>query len=181
MTIAEFDRLVDDAPDPRLLELVDGAIVMQSNPTRRHGQIASNLGAPIKLAMDVSDCRTYLGDIRIQRDDNSKARDKPRPDVVVHCGPVNEDTYVTDPVLVVEVLSPSTMDVDRGPKLRFYKSLPTLMHIVIVYQDQVRLEHYERVDGAWEHRVLTRSADMLRLASLDFEIGLDRVYFGVTL
>jgi Uma2 family endonuclease len=57
--------------------------------------------------------------VRVQADDNSKAFNKFKPDVVVRCGPPGTAAYITDPVVVVEVLSPSTMDNDRGPKLRF--------------------------------------------------------------
>ncbi|MDQ2805094.1 MAG: Uma2 family endonuclease [Pseudomonadota bacterium] len=49
---------------------------------------------------------------------------------------------------LVVVLSPSTIDTDRGEKLRFYKALPTLRHIALVYQDQMHVEHYRRTDRA---------------------------------
>ena len=71
--------------------------------------------------------------------------DKTRPDIVVRCGPADSTrTFITDPLIVVEVLSPSAIDVDRGAKLDFYKAIPTMMHIALVYQDQMRVEHYRR-------------------------------------
>src|SRR5271168_2847116 len=134
--IAEFDAISEKATEARDYELIDGEIVMMTNPTETHEQIASNVGAPLKLAMDKRGCRTYQGGMRVQADDDPKGYNKFKPDVVVRCGPPGAGVYITDPVVIVEVLSPSTMDNDRGPKLKFYKSLPTLQHIVLIYSDQ---------------------------------------------
>src|SRR5450432_2041225 len=125
MTIAEFDDFVARLADDREFELIDGALAMMVNPTETHEQIASNIGAPLKLAMDRRGCRTYQGGMRVQMDVDSSARDKYRPDVLVRCGASENKTYVTDPIVIVEVLSPSTIDNDRGRKLRFYKDMPT--------------------------------------------------------
>lgn len=137
VTIAEFDAFLEAQQDDSLWELVAGRIVAMTNPTETHEQIAANIGAPLKLAMDTKGCRAFQGGIRVQRSDRSDGLDKPRPDVVVRCGPFHGRTYITDPLVVVEVLSPSAIDTDRGEKLRFYKRLPTLQHIALVYQDQM--------------------------------------------
>lgn len=179
MTVAEYDEFVEVQKDDREWELVDGILVMMSNPTEDHEQIAGNIGAPLKLAMDAAGCRSYQGGMRVQRSDDSRDRDKTRPDIVVRCGPRQNQTYVIDPLAVVEVLSPSTMDDDRGRKLWFYKSLPTLRDIVLVYQDQMRVEHYRRTERGWDLTVLTRPEDRLAIDAVDFEIDLDRIYFDV--
>jgi Uma2 family endonuclease len=103
-----------------------------------------------------------------------------RPDVVVRCGRVGTRNFITDALVVVEVLSP-TMDVDRGEKLRFYKALPTLRHIALVYQDQMRVEHYRKTDLGWELETLTHVEDVLLLDALAFTISLETIYFGVEL
>jgi len=117
--------------------------------------------------------------MRVQRSSDSRGKDKTKPDIVVRCGPRQNQTYLTDPLVVVEVLSPSTMDYDRGGKLKFYKSLPTLRHIALIYQDQMRVEHYERTDEGWRLDVLTAPEDVLRFDAVAFEIDLDRTYFDV--
>lgn len=86
MTIEAFDAFVEAQADTAMFELVDGALVMMSNPTETHEQIASNIGAPLKLAMDVRGCRCYQGGMRVQRSDDTRETDKARPDVVVRCG-----------------------------------------------------------------------------------------------
>lgn len=179
MTIAEFDRFVTSQHGDGVWELVDGDLVLMSNPTEDHEQIAGNVGAPLKLAMDAAGCRSYQGGLRVQRSDDGVGTDKPRPDIVVRCGPRQNQTDVTDPLVVIEVLSPSTMDCDRGPKLDLYQSFPTMRHIALVYQDQMRVEHYRRGDGGWEIEVLTSAEHKVRFDAVGFEIDLDRIYFDV--
>jgi Uma2 family endonuclease len=181
VTIGAFDTFVAAQADTTLFELVEGVIVMMTNPTEVHEQIAGNIGAPLKLAMDARGCRTYQGGIRVQRSDDPNDTDKTRPDVVVRCGALGTKTYITDPLVVVEVLSPSTIDVDRGPKLDFYKSLPTIRHIAFIYQDQMRVEHYRRGEQGFELEVLTQSGDVARFEAVEFHIDLARIYFDVTI
>jgi Uma2 family endonuclease len=179
MTIAEFDAFTAGIADGREYELVDGKLVMMANPTETHEQIASNIAAPLKLAMDKRGCRTYQGGMRVQADDDSKAHDKYRPDVLVRCGPSENKTYVTDPIVIVEVLSPSTMDNDRGRKLLFYKGMPTVQHIVLAYSDQMRIEHYAQKPDGWQLEVLTAPEDRLTLEAVGFEMDLDQVYYDL--
>ena len=82
---------------------------------------------------------------------------------------------------MVEVLSPSKMDVDRWPKLDFYKSLASLRHIAFVYQDQLRVEHYRRVGDRWEIDVLTHASDTLHFESVEFQMPVVQAYFDVEL
>ena len=83
-------------------------------------------------------------------------------------------------MVVVEVLSPSTIDVDRGPKLDFYKSLPTLRHIAFVYQDQMRVEHYRRGEQGFELEVLTQPGQALVFEAIECRMDVARIYFDVT-
>jgi Uma2 family endonuclease len=179
MTIAEFDDFVAELADDLEYELIDGELAMMVNPTQTHEQIASNIGAPLKLAMDRRGCRTYQGGMRVQLDDNSSARDKYRPDVLVRCGPRENTTYVTDPIVIVEVLSPSTIDNDRGRKLRFYKSMTTARHIVLAYSDQMRIEHYVKAADEWQLNVLTAPQEALALDAVEFRIELRQIYFDL--
>jgi Uma2 family endonuclease len=98
----------------------------------------------------------------------------------VRCGAIGTKTYITDPLVVIEVLSPSTISTGSDPTgltpgsnagcgmgsdpqgltpatLDFYKSLPTLRHIALIYQDQMRVEHYRRGEQGFELEVLKRA------------------------
>lgn len=76
------------------------------------------------------------------------------------------------------MLSPSTIDTDRGPKLAFHKSLPTVRHIVLVYQDQKRVEHYRRTETGFDLEVLTEAGQTLELDAVAFGIAVGTIYFG---
>jgi Uma2 family endonuclease len=179
MTIAEFDTYVESIPNGKDFELIDGTPLLMGNPTEVHEQIAMNIAGALKPRMDTRGCRTYAGNMRVQASSDATGKDKFKPDVTVRCGPVSTNTYVLDPVVIVEVLSPSTMDRDRGIKLAFHKELPTVQHIVLAYSDQVRVEHYVRTDGGWECTVLPHLASVLELDAVEFSMGLDGVYRDV--
>ncbi len=185
VTIAEFDAYLDrQGEDARLFELIDGAIVMMTGPTLRHERIVVRIGGRLSLAMEKRGCESFQGGTHVQRDAESNALDKPKPDIVVRCGPGDQATdrrnYITDPLVVIEVLSPSTMDYDRGPKLNFYKSLETIQHIVFVYQEEMRLEHYKPAADGWDIEVLTKPDDVLSLTTIAFKISAAEAYSGVT-
>lgn len=181
VTIAEFDAFLERQLDQRPWELVAGRIVGMTNPNTVHEQIVSNIGLRLKQAADERGCQAFFGGMRVQRSDNQGAIDKPRPDLLVRCGTLTRQNFVSDPLVIVEVLSPSTMDLDRGDKLRFYKRLPTLVHIGLVYQDQMRIEHYRRIDEGWAMEALTGASHALALEAIGCAIQLDEAYSGVVL
>jgi Uma2 family endonuclease len=126
-------------------------------------------------------CRLTMGDVRVQVSDDVRGIYAPLPDVMVWCGPMEPArNFVTTPLIVVEVLSPSSMDNDRGAKLRLYKTgFQTLRQIVLVYQDQMRVETYERVDTGWDLLTLSRPEQTLMFSALVFGMTLADVHGGV--
>jgi Uma2 family endonuclease len=181
VTIAKFDAFLETQRDDSLWELVAGRIVAMTNPTIAHAMIVRSIATPLSVAIRAP-CRVFQGDVRVQRSENARGIYKPRPDVMVQCGPVDQQrNYVTDPLVIIEVLSPGTIDDDRGDKLRFYKGVPTLRHIALIYQDQMRVEHYRRDETGWDMRTLTTPDDALVFEAVAFAIGLKLIYEGVTL
>jgi Uma2 family endonuclease len=186
VTIEAFDAFLDTVEDPRVYELIEFDIIMMDNPTDIHEEIFANIATSLKAAMQKRDCSVFMGGIRVQRDEDAKTGDKPKPDIVVRCGPLTGKRYVTDPIVVVEVLSPATMDYDRGQKLQFYKSLPSLQHVVLVYQNERRIEHHERIgvsrlnedgeDESWRMTALTEAAARLDLTAVAFSIDVAEIY-----
>ena len=84
------------------------------------------------------------------------------PDVSMVCGPIEGDPAdasgetITNPTLIVEVLSPSTEQVDRGDKWQHYQRIPSLQEYVLVSQSQPRIEWYRRLaSGGWEYHEAT--------------------------
>ena len=105
VTIESFDAFVETkGDDARLSELVDGVIVMMSNPTEIHEEIVGNIASPLKQATTKRNCRTFIGGMRVKMSEKTSGIDKTKLDIVVRCGsPASTKTYVTDPLVVVEV------------------------------------------------------------------------------
>jgi Uma2 family endonuclease len=181
VTIAAFDAFTEAQPDNTRWDLVDGQIVAMTNPSEDHGQIAMNLAVRLRTAADQSGCRVNVNGLRVQASEDQTATTATIPDIVVRCGPRVDRHWITDPVIVVEVLSPSTEHFDRGPKLAFYKTLPSLQDIVIVYQDELRIEHYVRAGDIWARKPLTALSSQLDLVGLLLSIRLSDIYAGTGL
>lgn len=182
VTIAEFDAFVDAQPDDTKWELIDGRIVAMTNPTGRHGQIALNLALALRPAADRAGCQINVGAMRVQGSPDGSGVDKTIPDLTVACTDwTPAATFVTQPAIVVEELSPSTRDYDRGAKLAFYKSLPSLRDIVLVYQDEIRVEHFARTADEWTMIPLTAPGGTLQLTGLPAGVPLAEIFAGTDL
>jgi Uma2 family endonuclease len=105
------------------------------------------------------------------------------PDVAAVCGGSSfEDEHVdtlTNPAVIIEVLSPSTEAYDRGEKFAHYRRLASLQEYVLVAQDKVRIEHFARRNDDSGQWVLTEFSDpngTLRLASIGCDLALRGIY-----
>lgn len=188
ITIAEFNAFLDEqrADDGCRYELVDGEIALMTNPTVRHEDIVANIADRLGPKMRARGCQTYRGGTYVQVNDDVGAIQKPRPDLMVRCGETRADpakTYITDPSVLIEVLSPSTERVDLTGKLPLYLLLPTARHGVMVAQDERRIEHWHRPDAQteWVRQLLPRDGEVLTLTAVDFETTLDEVYADIPL
>jgi Uma2 family endonuclease len=162
-------------------EYRDGEIVHIAGGTTNHNEIALNFCSNFKLTMRGKNYKIYIADVKlwIQR-----YRIYTYPDVMVIQGePIyegNSTTKVTNPLMIVEVLSNSTENHDRTNKFRFYRSIPTLKEYIIINQYEYLVEQFNKNDdGQW---VLTEyeSVDaVLSIKSIDFEINFSDIYEGV--
>jgi Uma2 family endonuclease len=175
-----FLALLDARGGEARLELIEGEVVATPDSTEDHEQIAAYVFGSLKPAMDARGCRSFAGGMLVRKPDRDDIATA--PDVVVRCrSPLGSQRFIEDPVIVVEVLSPSTMDEDRGPKLMFYKSLPTLRHVALVYQDEWRIETWDRAGDVWSYRALTAAGDALSLTWVDHAVPLRVAYAGTGL
>lgn len=93
--------------------------------------------------------------------------------------PGRTDTII-NPLVVIEVLSKSIENYDRGQKFDFYRSIPTLQHYLLIEQERVHIEYYHKLaDGRWVLTVLKDLEATLTLASLELEIPLRLIYAKV--
>lgn len=175
MRVAEFIAFAAPKPDEERWELIAGEPMLMAPPAERHQAIVLNLARALASIAEPKGCRALPG-LGILND----AADTyaPIPDVVVRCGPLLPDGYARDPVLVAEILSPSTMKNDRVLKAGFYLNLPTLRFLLLVDQREPRIELWQRTEADWEFRTVT-PGDTIAIPELDGVLDAAAVYAGI--
>ncbi len=161
-------------------EYVNGGVFAMSGASREHNLIAVNVSAEIRSQFRSRPCEVYMSDMRVKVHSTGLYT---YPDVVAVCGaPRFEDEHVdtlTNPTVIVEVLSPSTEGYDRGEKFAHYRRLESLQDYVLIAQDKVRVEHFARHNGSSGQWVLTEISDpdgTLHMASIGCVLALRDVY-----
>jgi Uma2 family endonuclease len=146
-------------------EYVNGYVFAMTGATDAHNVITGNLFAFLHGKLRGCPCRAYVNDMRVRIE---SVRSYYYPDIMVSCEGFDcKSKFKTSPVLLIEVLSPSTAGTDRREKLMAYQKIPSLREYLIVYQDRQRLELYRKgSDNQWEFAVLDRPDDDLVLESL---------------
>jgi Uma2 family endonuclease len=164
-------------------EFLDGEIIAMSGGSIRHAQLQANLLGELFVALRGSDCGMYTSDFRVRV---SKTRMYAYPDVSVVCGkPLLADErqdILLNPVVIFEVLSPSTEKYDRGVKFQHYRGIDSLKDYLLVDQDQVRIEWYSReLDNTWTLRDYQKLEEELKIASIGVSLPLSGIYDRVEL
>lgn len=161
------------------LEYFDGDIFCMAGGTPEHAAIAAEtiirLGSRLKTG-----CQAFSSDARIHVEATGLST---YPDVSIVCGPQQRSTRdplaLTNPMVLVEVTSPSTEDYDRGEKLSHYKQIATLRAVVIVSHAQRRITVVSR-DAQWETRDY-RPGESLTVPGIGVTLSVDEFYGTVTL
>jgi len=159
-------------------EYFNGEIFAMVGASINHNRITGNINAFFNTALARSTCESFASDMRLQVKANGLYT---YPDVMVVCGKpefaTGRNDTITNPILIVEVLSPSTKNYDRGQKFMLYRAIETLLDYVLVDQDRPHVEYFHRLDdGRW---ILTEFDTMdasLQLEALQLEIPLSRIY-----
>lgn len=124
-------------------EYHDGEIVPMTGGTTNHNQIAGNFYAYFKWTMKRQNYNIFIGDVRLGL---PRHRRYVYPDVTIVEGkPVYEGagkTTITNPLVIVEVLSESTRNYDKGDNFYFYRSIPEFREYILIDQYQYHVEQY---------------------------------------
>ena len=158
-------------------EYHNGQIIAMSGASRSHNRITVDITIELGNQLMDSDCEVFANEMRVR---TSPTVSYFYPDVIVVCGEprFEDDTFDTllNPIVVIEVLSPSTAAYDRGEKFESYKQLASLQEYILISQNRVRVESYHRQGAQWLHNTLQRLEDVLPLASLECEVPLRAIY-----
>ena len=157
-------------------EYYAGEVFSQAGGTRRHSLIGSNTLGEIRQRLIGHACQAHGSDMRVRIEATGY---EAYPDVSVVCPPFVSDTedVIANPILIVEVLSPSTSDFDRGGKFGHYRQIPSLIEYLTFWQDEARVEQHTRTsEGLWLLRELVGLDKTLQLQSIKHPLALSQVY-----
>lgn len=158
-------------------EFLDGEIFAMAGGSPEHAELSLAIGAALRAQL-AGRCRVFGSDLRIRVLETSLAT---YPDVTVVCGELERDpespVTLTNPSVIVEVLSDSTEEYDRGEKLAHYQRMPSLSAVVFAAQDERRLEIWTREGDDWRHQVVT--AGGIVTLSVGAELVVDELYAGI--
>jgi Uma2 family endonuclease len=158
-------------------EYDQGAIVPMAGASYPHNLIATNAVAALHLALKRKPCQVFGSDLRVQVSGKAYTY----PDALVICGEPEfakgRDDTITNPTVIVEVLSRSTRAYDRGRKFELYRALPSLQAYVIVDSEQPYVDYFQkRPDGTWELMEHRQLSDKLKLQVFNVTISLSEIY-----
>jgi Uma2 family endonuclease len=161
-------------------EYFDGQILAMSWGTPAHYWMALQVGAELKQALRGKPCAAFNTDLRVRVLATGLCT---YPDLSVICGPLSFDpddrNTVTNPTVLVEVLSPSTERYDRGEKFEHYQKIPSLQDYVLVSVQTQKVEVFGRnADGSWRY---TRSGpgEVAQVPSVGVALSVDALYDGM--
>ena len=172
LTFDEVEALEDR--DGLRYELWNGQAFAMTGGTSAHNQIALDLRELIKRQMNRG-CLVYAADMALKLGSGAYT-DRAYPDVMTVCDPL-PGTYQTEPVLVAEVLSESSVTRDRNEKLRAYTALDSVQVYLIVSQTAVEIEVYRRATR-WT-REIYRDSDVVELDAPKLALPLREVYESI--
>jgi Uma2 family endonuclease len=160
-------------------EYVNGRVYAMAGGSPEHARLAQSVGAELRASLRGKPCAAFSSDLRVRILATGRAT---YPDVTVVCGKLerasDDDDAVTNPQIIVEVLSDSTEGEDRGEKWAHYQRLPSLREYVLVSQRSHRIEVFSRDEAQpdlWHYRDHGKGAQV-GLPSLGVSVDVDAIY-----
>jgi Uma2 family endonuclease len=157
-------------------EYFSGRIYAMAGASRRHNLINVNVTSEIRNQLKGRPCEVYTSDMRLHIPVTGLYT---YPDVLVVCGrpQIEPGDNLTNPRVIIEILSPSTARYDRGGKFAHYQTLESLTDYILISQHEVRVNHYVRGENnEWLQATATQLESVLRLDSIDCDLALAEVY-----
>jgi Uma2 family endonuclease len=159
-------------------EYIDGEIVPMAGGSTNHNRIAGNFYAALNFAFKTEGYEVFMSDVRLWI---SKRRIYTYPDVMVVAEEPeyynNRTDTITNPRVIIEVLSASTKGYDRSKKFEAYRTIPTFEEYLLLDQTRVYIEHFSKTDNKrWSFCDYDESDEVIALSSVSFEISLTDIY-----
>jgi Uma2 family endonuclease len=180
VTLEDYFRLEETGENKH--EYFHGAIYDMTGASYTHTTLVHNIDGQLYVQLRGKSCRAHTNDLRVKIETTMLYT---YPDLLVICGQPQfadgRNDTVTNPTLIIEVLSPSTEGYDRGKKFQHYRTIDTLREYLLVAQDAVRAERYVRQSAnEWLLQEFTALDQMVSLESIGCALPLAAVYEDVT-
>jgi len=164
-------------------EYYEGEIFAMSGSKVTHNIIAMNTSTLFTSKLKGKPCRPFNSDQRIHIEKNSLFT---YPDISIVCGDIetrnNDDWNILNPTVIVEILSPSTRDYDRGQKFKLYRDIPTLKEYILVESEAINVEiFFLNNENHWELREYKSIENYFILESIQVKLELTEIYEGTKL
>lgn len=164
-------------------EYVDGDIIAMVGASYRHNLILTNALLSLGNQLHGRDCVALSSDMRIKIEPLGIYT---YPDLTVVCGEPrledDEQDTLLNPLVIVEILSPSTERYDRGLNFQRYRLIPSFREYLLIAQEAYGIDHFVRqTDGTWNLTAVDRLADTITLPTIGCTLALADVYRNVTI
>lgn len=158
-------------------EFFDGEMFAMSGGSMQHARLQRNLTTVISNAVGGGQCEAFGSDFRVR----ISSRMYVYPDISIVCGkPLladNRQDVLLNPIVIIEVISPSSEKYDRGTKLQQYRTLGSLQEYILVEQGEVRIDQYTRQENnLWTLRDYQSLDEEMTLPSIGVSLSLGRIY-----
>lgn len=179
MSIEEYLEMENAADEKH--EYYKGEIFAMSGAKMPHNKITSNLLIALGLKLKGKKCQPYGSDARIHIESNTLFT---YPDISIICGEIitlnNDDYNVLNPTVIIEVLSKSTKNYDRGEKFKLYRDIVTLKEYLLVDSESIHIEVFRlNENGHWELEEYNSLTETVIIKAIDETVILSEIYDGV--
>ena len=162
-------------------EFYKGEIFAMAGASIPHNQIVANSLIEIGNYLKDKKCRIFPSDLKIHAFTNSLFT---YPDLSIVCGKIetllNKKDIVTNPTVLIEVLSETTQDYDRGAKFKLYRDIESLKEYILISSLETLVEKYDKqTDGSWVLHEYKSETDAFKITSIDLLVTVKDLYRDV--
>lgn len=156
----------------------DGVITLMTGGTTNHNRICRNLCTALSIGLRGQDFEVFISDVKVWIPSSKKFR---YPDLMVIAGEpeyyMNRKTTVTNPQIIIEVLSDSTEEFDREDKFNLYKSIPTFQEYLLIDQNRTAIDHFYKTQPKhWQIDQFDEQDTEINLRSINVTLQISEIY-----
>lgn len=177
--LSETEYLASEEQSSIRHEYMAGELYAMAGGSQRHNRIALNIASALLFGLRSMPCQAFMSDVKLYVAHNNAYY---YPDVMVACNEASPlasgEQIVADPLLVAEVLSPSTETIDRREKLAAYRRVPSVMEYVLISQDKQQVEIYRRQGDIGWFYLSFDAGETVEFSSVALALPIGELYAG---